>query len=193
MAKGAFPWIILLQIIYSAAAQNTTTTSGGGGDAVETACQKSSDASFCVELLKPYASQFIGNDTNKMGFAAISATLAQVQATRAYMVRQTTEPEATAEEREAVTECLGMVGNCDDNLRMASQEFDGMRAATGQQRSSLRDTVVKMIDSARSDQNGCLDLLKSHKDLIAGKVIGEAARLANRSVQACTVAQAFIL
>lgn len=187
MAKSAFPLILLLQIIY-AAAQNTTT-----GDGVETACQKSSDAHFCVELLMPYASQFIGNDTSKMGYAAISATLAQVQATRAYMVRQTMEPEATAAEREAVTECLGMVGNSDDNLRMASQEFDGMRAAKDQQRSSRRQTVVKMIDSARTDQSGCLDLLQKHKDLIGGRVIGEAARLANRSVKACSVAQAFIL
>lgn len=47
---------------------------------------------------------------------------------RAFMVRQTTEPEASEEEWTAVKECLALVAKSDDSLRRASHEFDQMRA-----------------------------------------------------------------
>ncbi|KAL1550808.1 hypothetical protein AAHA92_18726 [Salvia divinorum] len=187
MAKGAFHMLLLLPIVYAGAGAQASTDDG-----VEAACQKTSNASFCAELLLPYASQFVDNDANKMGYAAISATLAQVQSTRAYMVRQTTEPTATEEERAAVSSCLGNIGNSDDSLRNAAQEFDLFRAAKGEQRSIHKESVIKMIDSARNDLTGCSDLSKKHKDLVGAGIIGESARMLERSVQACSVAEAFI-
>ncbi|KAG6429541.1 hypothetical protein SASPL_107593 [Salvia splendens] len=187
MAKAAFHiMLILFPIVYAAAAEESTD------DGVVTACEKTSNASFCAELLLPYASQFMDNDGNKMGYAAISATLAQVQSTRAYMVRQTTEPTATEKERSAVTSCLGDIGNSDDSLRNASQEFDLFRAAKGEQRSSHRESVIKMIDSARNDLTACSDLLKKHNDVVGAGIISESARMTERSIQACSVAEAFI-
>lgn len=61
------PMLLLLQMmmIYD--------TSAAGSSDLETACEKSSDVKFCTELLKPYVSQFVDNDSNKMGYAAISA------------------------------------------------------------------------------------------------------------------------
>ncbi|KAG6384208.1 hypothetical protein SASPL_155989 [Salvia splendens] len=179
MAKGAFHILLFLFPIVYAGAQ--ASTDGG----VEAACQKTSNASFCAELLVPYASQFVDNDANKMGYAALSAALAQVQSARAYMVRQTTEPTTTEKERAAVTSCLGDIGNSDDSLRNASQEFDLFRAAKGEQRTSHGESVIKMIASARNDLTSCSDLLKKNNDVVGARIVSESALMTERSIQAC--------
>lgn len=177
--------VVVVQMMLSAVGEARSTTG------LETACQKSSDVKYCMALLKPYASQFEDNHPKKMGFAAISSAVAHVQAMRAYMVRQTTEPETTEQERSAVKECLGTAASSDNSLRMASQEFDQMKDEHKHDE-QRKQNVAKMIDSAKADQSACSDSLKKHTDLVGGGVIGEAVRLADRSVQACSLAHIFV-
>lgn len=170
--------VVVVQMMLSASAVGEARSTSG----LEMACQKSSDVKYCMALLNPYASQFEDNDPDKMAFAAISSAVAQAQAMRAYMVRQTTD-----QERSAVNECLASAASSDNSLRMASQEFDQIKG--DEQR---KQNVLKMIDSAKADQSACSDSLKKHTDLVGRGVIAEALRLADRSVQASSLAHVFL-
>ncbi|KAI3471058.1 hypothetical protein Pfo_027721 [Paulownia fortunei] len=186
MAKVAFTMLLLLQIVcatYAAAASDAQ---------LEAACKRTSHVKFCVNLLQPYASQFEDNDPDKMGYAAISATLAQAQAARAFMVRQSTDTEASAAERAALKHCLDKVGDSVDSLHQAAREFDEMRGTKDEQREYHRKKVINRINSSSNDQNACSDLFKKNRKKVGDEIAAAVRRQAAEAAQASFVAQAFI-
>ncbi|KAL1535510.1 hypothetical protein AAHA92_28281 [Salvia divinorum] len=176
MAKHALlPATILLLQIAAAA------SSDGGVDA---ACRKAPDARFCASLLQPHASKLSDADDEETGMAAVNATFKRVDELRKFMVDEAVREQSTAEEMDALGDCLVNVGNGEGALEVALHTLN--EAGGGAE----RDEVPEMIGGAAEELSACAESLKKHAHDYA---IKKALDLTEDSVQACYVARAILI